>query len=141
MRIKSAANGGTLAVGTVTQSYNLKPDGSAALVATVTMPAAPAGDWYVGVDVNPNRDVYEQNMQKNSLWTEDAIEVTLPNLAVGGSTSVSVASGATKGYILADVPAEGIDISEECTYCSHEKYWSHRYTKGKRGGQAAVCDG
>lgn len=34
--------------------------------------------------------------------------------------------------------AENIDVSEECTYCSHEKYWSHRYTKGRRGSQAAV---
>ena len=32
---------------------------------------------------------------------------------------------------------EHIDISEECTSCCHEKYWSHRYTKGMRGGQAA----
>ena len=31
-----------------------------------------------------------------------------------------------------------IDISEECTFCSHEKYWSHRYTKGRRGGQCAI---
>lgn len=33
---------------------------------------------------------------------------------------------------------ENIDLSEECTYCSHDKYWSHRYTKGKRGSQGAV---
>ena len=32
---------------------------------------------------------------------------------------------------------EHIDISEECTFCCHDKYWSHRYTKGQRGGQAA----
>ena len=32
---------------------------------------------------------------------------------------------------------EHIDLSEECTLCSHEKYWSHRYTKGIRGSQAA----
>ena len=32
---------------------------------------------------------------------------------------------------------EHIDISDECTFCSHDKYWSHRYTKGMRGGQAA----
>ena len=31
-----------------------------------------------------------------------------------------------------------IDISEECTFCLHDKYWSHRYTKGLRGGQAAM---
>ena len=34
--------------------------------------------------------------------------------------------------------AENIDISGECTVCSHDKYWSHRYTKGRRGGQAAA---
>ncbi len=34
--------------------------------------------------------------------------------------------------------AENIDISQECTMCSHEKYWSHRYTKGQRGSQAAA---
>ena len=32
---------------------------------------------------------------------------------------------------------ERIDISEECTMCSHDKYWSHRYTRGKRGVQCA----
>lgn len=31
-----------------------------------------------------------------------------------------------------------IDISPDCTMCSHEKYWSHRYTQGKRGSQAAL---
>lgn len=35
------------------------------------------------------------------------------------------------------VPAENIDISPECTYCLHNKYWSHRYTRGKRGVQCA----
>ena len=35
------------------------------------------------------------------------------------------------------LPEDHIDISEECTFCSHDKYWSHRYTKGLRGGQAA----
>lgn len=35
------------------------------------------------------------------------------------------------------VPARQIDCSEECTFCSHDKYWSHRYTKGLRGSQAA----
>lgn len=33
---------------------------------------------------------------------------------------------------------ENMDLSDECTYCSHDKYWSHRYTKGKRGSQGAV---
>ena len=33
---------------------------------------------------------------------------------------------------------ENICVSGECTLCSHEKYWSHRYTKGERGSQASV---
>ena len=33
---------------------------------------------------------------------------------------------------------ENIAVSDECTVCSHEKYWSHRYTKGARGSQGAL---
>ena len=33
---------------------------------------------------------------------------------------------------------ENIAVSGECTFCAHEKYWSHRYTKGNRGAQGAV---
>lgn len=38
----------------------------------------------------------------------------------------------------AGVKAEHIDISPDCTLCKPEKYWSHRYTKGERGSQAAI---
>jgi len=31
-----------------------------------------------------------------------------------------------------------IAISDECTSCSSDKYWSHRKTNGRRGSQAAV---
>ena len=33
---------------------------------------------------------------------------------------------------------ENIDISPDCTMCQPDKYWSHRYTKGERGSQAAL---
>lgn len=33
---------------------------------------------------------------------------------------------------------EFIDISPDCTLCKPKKYWSHRYTKGERGSQAAL---
>ena len=33
---------------------------------------------------------------------------------------------------------EAIDISDACTYCQHETFWSHRYTQGNRGSQGAV---
>ena len=31
-----------------------------------------------------------------------------------------------------------ISVSDECTSCNSDKYWSHRKTKGRRGSQAAV---
>lgn len=36
-----------------------------------------------------------------------------------------------------------IEVSTACTMCSPEKYWSHRYTGGKRGSQGALisCKG
>jgi hypothetical protein len=31
-----------------------------------------------------------------------------------------------------------IEIINECTMCSPDKYWSHRYTNGERGSQASM---
>ena len=31
-----------------------------------------------------------------------------------------------------------INVSPVCTCCSHEQYWSHRYTAGLRGTQAGI---
>ena len=31
-----------------------------------------------------------------------------------------------------------IEVSPECTLCSRDRYWSHRYTKGVRGSQGAI---
>ncbi len=36
------------------------------------------------------------------------------------------------------VPEENIALSDDCTMCLHEKYWSHRKTAGRRGSQGAV---
>lgn len=33
---------------------------------------------------------------------------------------------------------KSIEVSTICTCCSHEQYWSHRYTAGARGVQAGV---
>lgn len=47
--------------------------------------------------------------------------------------------GINKALLLdAGVKAEHIDVSAACTCCEHERYWSHRYTKGLRGSQAAA---
>ncbi len=39
---------------------------------------------------------------------------------------------------LARAGVENIQSSNECTWCSHERFWSHRYTGGARGSQGAV---
>ena len=54
-----------------------------------------------------------------------------------GKTMVDLRAANKRRLVQLGVPAEQIDVSEECTFCSHEKYWSHRYTKGNRGSQAA----
>lgn len=54
-----------------------------------------------------------------------------------GKTMVDLREANKRRLIELGLKAENIDVSEECTMCSHEKYWSHRYTKGHRGSQAA----
>jgi len=34
--------------------------------------------------------------------------------------------------------ARNITVSDECTFCLSDKYWSHRRTNGRRGCQAAI---
>ena len=55
-----------------------------------------------------------------------------------GKTLVDLRAANARRLMQLGVPAERIDVSEECTFCSHEKYWSHRYTGGRRGSQAAA---
>ncbi|MGE4352907.1 MAG: peptidoglycan editing factor PgeF [Oscillospiraceae bacterium] len=43
-----------------------------------------------------------------------------------------------KRLITLGVCSKNIDVSEACTMCSPEKFWSHRVTQGVRGSQAAV---
>jgi len=38
----------------------------------------------------------------------------------------------------AGLRAENITVSDECTFCQSDKYWSHRRTNGERGSQAAI---
>lgn len=40
--------------------------------------------------------------------------------------------------VLRSAGVRHIDISTDCTACQHNRYWSHRVTKGLRGSQGAV---
>ena len=55
-----------------------------------------------------------------------------------GKTMVDLRAANARRLVQLGVPEENIDVSGECTFCSHDKYWSHRYTRGRRGSQAAV---
>ena len=54
-----------------------------------------------------------------------------------GKTLVDLRGANARRLRQLGLPEENIDISAECTFCRHEKYWSHRYTRGRRGSQAA----
>ena len=54
-----------------------------------------------------------------------------------GKTMVDLREANRRRLLSLGLKAENIDVSGECTVCSHDKYWSHRYTKGLRGSQAA----
>ena len=55
-----------------------------------------------------------------------------------GKTLVDLRAANARRLVQLGLNPEHIDISHECTMCSHDKYWSHRYTKGRRGSQGAV---
>ena len=55
-----------------------------------------------------------------------------------GKTMVDLRAANRRRLLQLGLREENIDVSEECTFCSHDKYWSHRYTKGQRGSQAAA---
>ena len=38
----------------------------------------------------------------------------------------------------AGLQAAHIDVSPLCTMCNHDRFWSHRYTKGQRGTQGSL---
>ena len=54
-----------------------------------------------------------------------------------GKTLVDLRAANARRLTALGVRPENIDVSDECTMCSHDKYWSHRYTRGRRGSQAA----
>ena len=33
---------------------------------------------------------------------------------------------------------EHIEVSDDCTACQHQRFWSHRVTRGLRGSQGAI---
>ena len=55
-----------------------------------------------------------------------------------GKTLVDLRGANARRLQQLGVPAGQIDVSDECTICSHDKYWSHRDKGTNRGSQASV---
>lgn len=55
-----------------------------------------------------------------------------------GKTHVDLRGANARRLMQLGIPAENIDVSDECTMCLPEKYWSHRRTDGVRGSMAAA---
>lgn len=75
----------------------------------------------------------------------DAIEVYLSGDTDGlfdyrddGKIMVDLRLANVRRLLQLGLEEKHIDVSEECTFCSHEKYFSHRYTKGLRGSLGAM---
>ncbi|MBO7251458.1 MAG: peptidoglycan editing factor PgeF [Oscillospiraceae bacterium] len=45
---------------------------------------------------------------------------------------------AINAMVLRRAGVEHVEISDRCTYCENDRFWSHRVTQGKRGSQGAL---
>ena len=62
----------------------------------------------------------------------------VPETGVSGKYLLDLKAANARRLMQLGVREEHIMISDECTMCSHEKYWSHRFTGGMRGSQGAM---
>lgn len=73
-------------------------------------------------------------------WLGEAAAAHLcrPRPASPGKYLVDLRGANARRLIQLGLSPEHIDISDACTMCQSDKYWSHRVTRGERGSQAAV---
>ena len=69
---------------------------------------------------------------------QDADRFYEPEKGVPGKFMVDLRGANKQRLLRLGLLEENISVSDECTICKCEKYWSHRVTKGQRGSQAAV---
>lgn len=72
-------------------------------------------------------------------WLGGDTEGLIREKDVPGKYLVDLRGAIRRRLMQLGLAPEHIDVSDECTMCLHEKYWSHRYTRGGvRGSQCAV---
>lgn len=70
------------------------------------------------------------------LLKEDASD--LYTLKENGKYMLDLKTAVKRCLMRSGVREEHIEIIDDCTMCMPERYWSHRFTGGERGSQAAV---
>ncbi len=58
---------------------------------------------------------------------------------LNGKTLVDLREANRRRLVALGLKNENIDVSTECTMCSHDKYWSHRYTQRHGLGRGSLC--
>lgn len=67
----------------------------------------------------------------------DAQGVSFP-VGESGKFMVDLKEANRRRLIQLGLREKNISVSDECTCCNSDRYWSHRKTKGERGSQAAL---
>lgn len=68
----------------------------------------------------------------------DSSGLFAPKPGMAGKYMTDLKGAVRRRLIQLGVPDENVSVSEECTICSSDKYWSHRATGGARGTQASI---
>ena len=68
----------------------------------------------------------------------DTAGLYLPETGTEGKFLLDLKGANARRLVQLGLSPENVAISDECTVCAHEKYWSNRYTKGRRGSQGAL---
>lgn len=69
---------------------------------------------------------------------DDALRFITAKTDIEGKYLADLRGANRHRLITLGLKADNIDVAQDCTMCSPEKYWSHRHTKGVRGNMAAI---
>lgn len=76
--------------------------------------------------------------ETEGLYRRSAAHTGMPDEPESARYMLDLKEVLRRCLIRSGVAQERIEIIGDCTMCMPEKYWSHRYTGGKRGSQASV---
>lgn len=68
----------------------------------------------------------------------DTAGLYVPEDGVEGKYFLDLKAANARRLLQLGVRKENISVSDACTVCSHDKYWSHRRTGARRGSQGAL---